>query len=184
MALQWRHNGPDCVSNHQHRYCLLKRLVRRRSKKTSKLSITGFCMGNLPVTGEFPAQMASNAENVFIWWRHYGMCLADILEIHRFGFPTSSGALTREGHQLWGCSRSPPEYRISLFLGESVSVSNIIVRPMNGLSLNFQDMSDMIQATNAKRIITIIIVVIITLTLSLLSLLLSLSLSLWLYDYQ
>ena len=22
-------------------------------------------------TGEFPAQMASNAENVSIWWRHY-----------------------------------------------------------------------------------------------------------------
>ena len=23
-------------------------------------------------TGEFPAQMASNAENVSIWWRHHG----------------------------------------------------------------------------------------------------------------
>ena len=23
------------------------------------------------MTGEFPAQMASNAENVFIWWRHH-----------------------------------------------------------------------------------------------------------------
>ena len=29
------------------------------------------CAGNSPVTGEFPAQMASNAENVSIWWRHY-----------------------------------------------------------------------------------------------------------------
>ena len=28
--------------------------------------------GNSPVTGEFPAQMASNAENVSIWWRHHG----------------------------------------------------------------------------------------------------------------
>ena len=27
-------------------------------------------VGNSPVTGEFPAQMASNAENVSIWWRH------------------------------------------------------------------------------------------------------------------
>ena len=26
--------------------------------------------GNSPVTGEFPVQMASNAENVSIWWRH------------------------------------------------------------------------------------------------------------------
>ena len=24
-----------------------------------------------PVTGEFPAQRASNAENVSIWWRHH-----------------------------------------------------------------------------------------------------------------
>ena len=27
-------------------------------------------VGNSPVTGEFPAQMASNVENVSIWWRH------------------------------------------------------------------------------------------------------------------
>ena len=33
-------------------------------KKTSKLQVTGFCEGNSPVTGEFPAQRASNAENV------------------------------------------------------------------------------------------------------------------------
>ena len=45
---------------------------RRRSNKTSKLRVTGLCEGNSPVTAEFPAQMASNAENVSIWWRHYG----------------------------------------------------------------------------------------------------------------
>ena len=28
--------------------------------------------GPVTVTGEFPAQRASNAENVNIWWRHYG----------------------------------------------------------------------------------------------------------------
>ena len=44
--------------------CLLNRLLRRRSKKTSKLRVTGLCAGNSSVTGEFPAQMASNAENV------------------------------------------------------------------------------------------------------------------------
>ena len=37
-----------------------------RSKKTSKLRVTGLCAGNSPVTGEFPAQMASNAENLSI----------------------------------------------------------------------------------------------------------------------
>ena len=40
-------------------------------KDTSKLRVTGLCVGNSPVTGEFPAQMASNAENVSIWWRHH-----------------------------------------------------------------------------------------------------------------
>ena len=37
-----------------------------RSKKTSKLHVTGLCVGNSPGTGEFPAQMASYAENVSI----------------------------------------------------------------------------------------------------------------------
>ena len=29
------------------------------------------CVGNSPGTIEFPAQMASNAENVSIWWHHH-----------------------------------------------------------------------------------------------------------------
>ena len=70
--LQWRHNERDCVSNHQPHRCLLKRLFRRRSKKISKLCITGLSEGNSPVTGEFPAQRSSNSENVFVWWRHHG----------------------------------------------------------------------------------------------------------------
>ena len=71
-ALQWRHNGRDSVSNHQPHDCLLNRLFRRRSKKTPKFRVTGLCAGNSPVTGEFPAQTASNAENVFIWWCRHG----------------------------------------------------------------------------------------------------------------
>ena len=71
IPLQWRHNGRYGVSNHQPHDCLLKRLFRRRTKKTSKLRVTGLCAGNSPLTGEFPAQMASNAENVSIWWRHH-----------------------------------------------------------------------------------------------------------------
>ena len=63
--LRWRHNGRDGVSNHQPHDCLLKRLFRRRAKKTSKLRVTGLCEGNSPVTGEFPAQRASNAEKCF-----------------------------------------------------------------------------------------------------------------------
>ena len=48
MALHWRHNDYDDVSNHQPCGCLLKRLFRRRSKKTSKLRVTGPCVGNSP----------------------------------------------------------------------------------------------------------------------------------------
>ena len=70
-ALQWCHNGHNSVSNHQPHECLLNRLFRRRSKKTSKLRVTGLCVGNSPGTGEFPAQMTSYAENVSIWWRHH-----------------------------------------------------------------------------------------------------------------
>ena len=70
-SLQWHHNGPGGISNHQPHDCLLKRLFGRWSKKTSKLCVTGLCVGNSPVTGEFPAQRASNVENFSIWWRHH-----------------------------------------------------------------------------------------------------------------
>ena len=69
LTLQWRHK--DSVSNHQPRDCLLNRIFRHRSKKISKLRVTGLCARNSPVIGEFPAQIASNAENVSIWWRHH-----------------------------------------------------------------------------------------------------------------
>ena len=71
-ALRWRHNESDGISNHQPYHCLLNRLFGRRSKKTSKLRVTGLCAGNSPGTGEFPAQIASSAENVSISWRHHG----------------------------------------------------------------------------------------------------------------
>ena len=71
LTLHWRHNERGGVSDHQSRDCLLNRLFKRRSKKTSKLRVTGLCAGNSPMTDEFPAQRASNAENVSIWWRHH-----------------------------------------------------------------------------------------------------------------
>ena len=67
QPLLWHHKGRDGVSNHQPHKCLFNHSFRRRSKKTSEFRVTGLCAG----TGEVPAQMASNAENVFIWWRHH-----------------------------------------------------------------------------------------------------------------
>ena len=46
ISLQWRHNERDGISNQQPHDCLLNRF-RRRSKKTSKLHVTG------PLCGEF-----------------------------------------------------------------------------------------------------------------------------------
>ena len=40
-------------------------------RKHKKLRVTCLCEGNSPVTGEFPAQKASNAGNVSIWLRHH-----------------------------------------------------------------------------------------------------------------
>ena len=64
VTSQWRHDERDGVSNHRRLHCLLN---WRRSKKTSELRVTGPCA----VTGEFPAQKASNAEKLSNWRRHH-----------------------------------------------------------------------------------------------------------------
>ena len=69
--LQLLHKEDDGVSNHQPCDCLLNRLLRRRWTKTWKICVTCLCEGNSPVTGEFPAQKAINADNVPISWRHH-----------------------------------------------------------------------------------------------------------------
>ena len=68
VLLQWRHNERDGVSNHQPQDCLLNRLFKAKIKENIRAP------RHWPVTGEFPAQRASNADNVFIWWRHHGSC--------------------------------------------------------------------------------------------------------------
>ena len=54
---------------------------RSRSKKPSKLRVTGLCEGNSPVTGEFPAKKARTAEHV--WWRHNVQCVFNNYIKHR-----------------------------------------------------------------------------------------------------
>ena len=55
-------------------------------RKHQSSGVTGLCVGNSPGTGEFPAQTASNAENVSIWWRHHDRVMtwgyADALKQH------------------------------------------------------------------------------------------------------
>ena len=49
LSLQWRHNGRDGVSNHQPRHCLLNRLFRLRSKKTSSSLALVWVINGWPV---------------------------------------------------------------------------------------------------------------------------------------
>ena len=69
-SLQRRNNERDGVSNHQPHDCLLNRLFRENIKAPRHWPLCG----NSPVTGEFPSQRASNAENFSIWWRHHLRC--------------------------------------------------------------------------------------------------------------
>ena len=58
------HNERDGASNRQGLDCLFNHLFRGRSKKTSKLRVTGLCEGK-PTTGKFPAQRESNMGKFF-----------------------------------------------------------------------------------------------------------------------
>ena len=70
-TLQWRRNECDDVSYHRRLHRVLHCWFRHWSKKTSKAPRHWLCAGNSPVAGEFPAQKASDAENVSIWRRHH-----------------------------------------------------------------------------------------------------------------
>ena len=70
-TLHWRHNERAGVSNHQPHDCLLNRLFRRRSKKSSKFRVTGPLCGEFTGTQWIPRTKASDEENVSIWWRHH-----------------------------------------------------------------------------------------------------------------
>ena len=81
--LQWHHNERHGISYRQPHNCLLHCLFRHRSKKMSKLHVTGLCAGNSPVTSEFPTRRASNTENISIWWCHHEFfrCMHRIMEL-------------------------------------------------------------------------------------------------------
>ena len=101
LTLQGPHNERHGISIHQPHGCLLNRWFRRRSKKTSKVRVTGLCAGNSPVTGEFPAQMASNAEIVSIRWRHHDFPPGGVLpKTHHRVITMSELAIWRKVREL------------------------------------------------------------------------------------
>ena len=121
ITLQWRHNGRDCVSNHQRLDCLLNRLSRRKAKKTSKHRVTGLCDGTSLVTDEFPLQRASNAGNVSIWWRHHGntykwKCLCSMLMTSLCGWPFINWSCLLYLRNLWSDYHQTPPIDKEWFL--------------------------------------------------------------------
>ena len=79
QPLQWRHDERDGVPNYHRLDHLLSHLFTRRSKKTSKLRVTGLCEGISPVPCEFPAQKGQWREKCFYlmpssWSLHTSLC--------------------------------------------------------------------------------------------------------------
>ena len=79
-------------------------------KENNKLRVTGLCEGNAPVTGEFPAQRASNAENVSIGWRHHAIVTSTDPKPaeNRDG----NGKLVRVDRLIWHCQLVASIYHI------------------------------------------------------------------------
>ena len=76
-----------------------------------KLCVTGLCEGNSRVTGEFPTQRASNAENVTIWWHH---------EISRKSYLHHKG----QQEDLRRCYHPVSPWWFGWYFGEEANVDN------------------------------------------------------------
>ena len=115
-------------TTHQPHDCLLNHLFRRRSKKTSKPRVNSLCAGNSPVTGEFPAQRASNAENISIWWRHHENCLpialseSSLKKDKSLKIPIMNSWIRREVIPCWALA-TPLSALPGLFIIERCTIS-------------------------------------------------------------
>ena len=67
-ALHWRHNDHDGALNQLFTQPFIQTQIKENIKAPRHWPLCGEFTG----TGEFPAQTASDAENVSIWWRHHG----------------------------------------------------------------------------------------------------------------
>ena len=129
---------------------------RRRSKKTSKLRVTGLCEMNSPGTGEFPSQRSSNAVNVSIWWRlHEGPVRLEVHPCHLdnimgyAGSPSSGCWLLIQLNRLkpgQNGRRFPDHILKCIFLNENIwssikiSLKFVFKGPINYISALFEQM--------------------------------------------
>ena len=125
-TLHWRHNDHDGVSNHQPHGCLLIRLFRRRSKKASKLRVTGLGVGNSPGPANSPHK-GPVTRKMF----PFGDVIMDNVS------KMQSGCLTSETKQLFGKATELPiieqDHTWSLELPVGVSKHQPLVCLLNNL---------------------------------------------------
>ena len=101
LSLRWRHNDHAGVSNHQPHGCLLNRLFRCKSKKTSKLRVTGLCAGKF--TGDrwisrTNGQLRGKCFHLMTssWWTHQLETFPTFLVLCE-GNPPATGGFPSKG---------------------------------------------------------------------------------------
>ena len=86
--LQWRHNGRDCVSNHQPNVCLLNRLFTRDQRKHKSSTSLAFVVGiqRWPVNSPHKGPVTrKNFHLMTSSWFVYGLSICEsILNIPKF----------------------------------------------------------------------------------------------------
>ena len=109
-----------------------QQFIRAQIKENIKVSRHWPLCGNSPGTSEFPAQMASNAENVSIWWRHHVNWsmwrpfeereeLKKLWHVHHFLFCSIKQHAVVEGRR--------PKTFVKINLHECYSFSSLISQP-------------------------------------------------------
>ena len=71
LPLQWRHNDHDVRLKSPASRLFTQPFIQTQIKENIKAPRHWPLCGEFTGTGEFPAQRASYAENVSIWWRHH-----------------------------------------------------------------------------------------------------------------
>ena len=83
-------------------------------EKNQKLRVIGLCEENTSATGEFPAQRASNTENVSFWWRHhekYNQRARTPNDVQCGGWWYHSKAMYKQTYYWYSDNLSPTRYQ-------------------------------------------------------------------------
>ena len=108
-------------------HCNGQRVINTHNSPTSTLRVTGICAVNSPVTGEFHEQMASNAENVSIWWHHHFLRHCHFVKnIWRFPVDTPNIVVVKQQLLYFQCAYSAPFAPVLYSLNNPVQIQKPI----------------------------------------------------------